>query len=294
MSDLLRLSPLLQVDRNQRYLSDLRSRISDVEEAAATGLAISRPSDAPHAWAEIFQLQDGIQDQSVYHNNAEKTRSLLEAVDFALGSSGALIDEAQALAVTYSSDILGQDERDNAAMRVDGMLAQVIDQANANFAGRYVFAGTAYDSMAFDPTTLTYAGSTDVPSTAVADGIYATSGFVGTDAFSSSLTVLTDLADALRTGTSQDVANQLASLKVARQDLSTVRQQAGYAWLDADDAVSVAENLDILLTDRLSDMVGADPFETLAELANLQTTFQTSLQVTATSGKSGNLFAFLR
>jgi len=294
MSDMFRLSPLLQVDRTQRYLSNLRERIADTENAAMTGLAITEPSDAPNRWHEIYDLEDGVEDQSIYRKNAESTRSLLDAVDNALENTGDYIDEAHEIAVTFSSDLLGANERNSAADRIDSLIEQVVGQANTDVVGRYVFAGTNYSVEAYDPTTLAYNGSTVEPTTAVADGVLATSGFVGSDAFGTALTALTNLASALRVGTPSDVADQLDPLRLARVESGNVRQVAGYTWMEADDAVVVSENLEQLLTNRLSDIVGADPFETLSELAGLQTTFQTALQVTASTSGAGNLFSFLR
>ena len=241
MSDMFRLSPLLQVDRTQRYLSNLRERIATTESAAMTGLAITSPSDAPHRWQEIFGLEDEIEDQSVYRSNAESTRNLLEAVDGALETTGDLLDEAREIAVTFSSELLGATERAAAADHVDALIKQVVNQANTDVVGRYVFAGTNYATEPYDPVTLAYNGSTVEPTAAVAEGMLTKSGFVGTDAFGTALTTLTDLATALRTGTHTDVADQLDPLELARIESGSVRQAAGYSWLEADDAVVVSE-----------------------------------------------------
>jgi flagellar hook-associated protein 3 FlgL len=294
MSDMFRLSPLLQVDRTQRYLSDLKERIASTENAAMTGLSVTQPSDAPNRWSEIYSLEDGIEDQSAFRTNAESARSLLGAVDNALDQTGDHIDEALEVAITFSSDLLGPAERNSAADRIDALVQQIVSQANTNVAGRYVFAGQNYSVEAYDSATLAYNGSTDVPKTAVGDGVFGVNGVVGSDAFGTALTALTGLSTALRTGTTADVQNQIDPLQLARVESGAVRQQAGYEWMVADDALTIADNLEQLYTSHLNEVVGADPFETLSELAGLQTTFQTALQVTASTAGAGNLFSFLR
>ena len=71
------------------------------------------------------------------------------------------------------------------------------------------------------------------------------------------------------------------------------RAQVGFAINDAEDAATIAENLELTFQTALDAEVGADPIETYTRLAELQGSYQAALQVTAKSGGS-SLFDFLK
>ena len=118
-------------------------------------------------------------------------------------------------------------------------------------------------------------------------------GYDGSSIFSDAIVVLQDLADALRVGDADDVANTLEPLQDVAQDVVMAREAVGFDLVDTLDAHDVAENLKVALQERQQSLIGAAPFETYSELSNLQVTYQAAMQITSqTLGKS--LFDYMR
>ena len=258
-----RLSPSYLLDRNKQYMSNLANQITDAQETAITGLQVSKPSDAPQLWPEIYGVQDSIQDQGQWVDNAEAATSLLASAESALGESTSIMSEARALAVTYGSEVYSAADRNEAANLIDQMREQLVSLANSDVAGRHVFGGTAYDANPFDSVTGAYLGSTGTPETRVGENEWVQTGYDGGLVFSQAIQDLADFANVLRTGTSDDVANLLPALGASIDSLISSRQQVGYDIIDAQSAKDLAENLQDELTERQSDLIAADPEQNL-------------------------------
>jgi flagellar hook-associated protein 3 FlgL len=204
------------------------------------------------------------------------------------------MDRAREIAVQMSSETYSDADRDLAAIEVDALRNQLIEVGNTQFGNRYVFAGTAYDQAPFDAAGV-YTGSADVPQTTAGRDLALQTGYDGAAIFDAAIAALDDLATALRSGAGSAAATQatLPDLDVGQQTIISARTVAGFEYNDAEDAFAIAENLELALQSALDARIAADPIETYTRLAELQSTYQAALQVTAQSGNS-SLFDFLR
>lgn len=290
---IIRHTPLLQLDQTSSLLSELKAQLDHQVAVATTGQEVLDPSDAAGDWGFIFGLQESLDNQDQYIENAEFGLSLMETADAAYEEATTILIEATELAVQMSSEFYTDDDRASVAAQIDALYDQMLAQANVSFDGRYIFGGTAYDDVPFLPDG-SYQGSTDVPITIVGDQMTIETGIVGSDAFGSTLTALENLSAALSSGpgSAQAVQGTLDELQSATDDLIVARQQAAVPANDAEDAIGVAEGLKLSLQSTLNAETAADPIEALTKLAELQSSYELALQVTASSS-SMNLFSFL-
>jgi len=288
------MSPLNRATTTQRHLAQLKSEIAQVSEAAVTGIEVRSPSDAPGQWHGLLDLQAGVDDQPLYQENATTAMSMLATVDTALGEATDGMDRAREIAVQMASETYNDGDRALAAVEVDALRSQLIELGNTTFGDRYLFAGTAYDQPPFDVAGV-YTGSNNVPETVAGRDLALQTGYDGSALFDDALAALDDLATALRSGVGSAAATQatLPDLDVGQQTIISARTVAGFEYNDAEDAFFIAENLELTLQSALDARIAADPIETYTRLAELQSTYQAALQVTAQSGSS-SLFDFLR
>ncbi len=255
------------------------------QEQAITGLKVNRPSDAPVSISEIHRVDASSRDQEVYANNASLTESVLSIVDGALASVSDLVIRAREIAVAMAGDTVGDDARAAAAVEVRGLYDALVDVANTDVAGRYVFSGTGWSTAAFDSDG-TYGGTTDEPTVQVGDDRWVASGFDGSQVFQGTVDVfgvLDDLASALEANDATTVSSALGDLDDATVQVSTWRARAGTEMNLASDAAEIADGLGVLLNDRLSDLVQVDPAEAYMRLTEMQSAYQATLQVASTS-----------
>lgn len=272
-------------------LRQTNSRMREVEERAVSGMVVNRASDAPALLGQIDRLQGAKLDQAVYETNASQAMAQLDQLDSTLGTIHDQLTRARELAVQASSDLSNAEQRGYIAQEIESIRETVLQAANADFAGRYLFAGTNWDTPPYDDTG-TYAGSTDVPSVRVGDGVWVQTARDGSEVFDGDVDIfgaLDDFITALEADDSTGIAGSLDTLDSALDQVMSARADVGNDARVAEDAGSLADSLSTEIESRLDTLLSADPAETYTQLSELRTAYETALQV-ASSSKGKSLF----
>ncbi|MEN0065229.1 MAG: hypothetical protein AAGA48_24000 [Myxococcota bacterium] len=279
-------------DASIRRLSDLKDRLDHQNVVAASGITIQDVDDAAGLWRQIDNLSQSRVNLDAFLTNGEFAESILRVADVALQEGADVLSSARALAVYLSNDSFVPSDRSAQLPEVEQMIESIVQIGNAQYGKRFVFAGTAYDSAAFDEGG-TYLGTNDVPSTQVSDTQFVNTGFDGSVAIESALAALQDFANALQSGDQAQVNAQIDVLDEAFRDLVLQRQQVGHEQSDVGRINDLTRSLQITVAESLDQLVGQDPIEALTSLSELQSAYQIALQVTATRS-SNTIFDFLR
>lgn len=275
----------------RQNLSTNASRTREVEEQAVTGLLVNRPSDAPALLAQVDRLNATTLDQDVYQQNASQAVAQLNQMDSELGRVHDALTRVRELVVQASGDVVSAEQRGYIALEVESLRTTVLQAANSNFAGRYLFAGTAWDTAPFDDAGA-YTGSSDEPRSRVGADTWVTTGLDGSSVFQGDVDVLgmlDGLVTALNADDTTSVEASLTDLDTSLDQVMQSRAGVGTETNVADDATELAAALQSELGTRMDDLVAADPAETYMKLSELRQAYSTALQVAA-SGKSQNLF----
>jgi flagellar hook-associated protein 3 FlgL len=279
-----------RLDSLTRQTSRISDELAEVSLMATTGLAINSPSDSPEQVERIADLTTAITDQQQYTESSDTATNLLSSVDSSLSDLAEVLGAAHQLAVQMSSETYDGIYRTSSASLADGFLDQALALVNTSISGRSLFAGTAYDGDAFDTTTLAYLGSTDESTIDVGDQASVTVGFDG-DALglSAALTAISDLSTALSANDVAGVQTAMTDLESAIDAVSKAQTVAGGEQAIAMDFASLSESMELELVTQLSSVQDADAIESLVRLSELQTLYETALNVTAGSNM-GSLF----
>lgn len=278
----------------QANLGGINSRTRELEEQAVTGLAISRASDAPELMGQLHQLSATISDQSVYSKNAGQATAVLDTMDSALARGHDALTRAREIAVQMANGTMNADERAIAAQEISSLRETILDVANTSYAGRFVFAGNAYDAAPFADDG-SYSGSSDEPSTRVGENTWVSTGRDGSAIFTGDIDILVAL-DSFATALSSDddagITTAIADIDVGLNALSTARTEVGNDTNVALDASALAESMGAELQTRVDDLAAADPAEVYMKLSAMRNAYTTALQVAA-SGRGQTLFDLL-
>jgi len=109
----------------------------------STGKRLNMPSDDPTHIAQDLSLRTQIAQGNQTGDNLANVSAELTTVDGALSSVTDVLQKARALAVSGASDALTADQRQAMATQVDGLLGELVGLGNTQYAGKYVFGGTA-------------------------------------------------------------------------------------------------------------------------------------------------------
>ena len=163
-----------------------------LQEQAATGSRINRPSDAPSDGYRVLSLDSQTVSLENYIDNLSQVVSTLEMSYLAVESMTSAFQEMRADLTQITSGVYGQDQRESIAEKVDEMLEQIVSLANFKHMNQYLFGGSDTTSAPYlkgltggKITSVTYQGSTEGLNVNVAAGVQSSAFFIGDDIFRS-------------------------------------------------------------------------------------------------------------
>ncbi len=201
-------------------IDNLTAQQSQLGNELSTGKRVNRPSDDPTHIAQDLSLRTQIAQGNQTGDNVANLSAELTTVDGALSSVTDVLQKARALAVSGASDALTPAQRQAMATQVDGLLGELVGLGNTQYAGKYVFGGTAALGQApvkpgGTPTSsVTFSGNLQSQTQVLPSGqsvpssvsIQQAFNFASTDGSPNAFQTLIDLRNALAQGTVADVS----------------------------------------------------------------------------------------
>jgi len=225
-------------DQQVRGITDSQSSWLKVGQQLATGLRVSNPSDDPIAASRAVVLSQTQAQSSQYSLARTFANQGLSLEENALKGVTSSIQDAQTLIVNGSTGTLSDDDRGSIATQLEGIRAQLLNQANSQDAnGRYIFAGYKTDSAPFVDgagTGVSYAGGTDAITQKVDSSRTMTVGHTGDDIFMAITGNATKEPDgsASETNLFAMLDSAIAALKVPQDDADAATKQTFQAAMD--------------------------------------------------------------
>lgn len=179
VSDMLTHSRLLlQMQADEREMLRLQEQIS-------TGRAVGVPSQDPRAAGRAFVLQRTIEQKTQISANIDVSLSYLTATDSGLGGVSGLLNEAKAIGLGASTNVMTDTERKAASEQLDSIIDQLMRSANQEFRDRFLFAGSVSQSAPFvtQNGTIAYRGNEASLSSYVEIGSLAATNATGQEVF---------------------------------------------------------------------------------------------------------------
>lgn len=275
----MRVSQSFSRDVFLRNLRDVRSDLSEALARMSSGRRIRYASDDPAASAELVKLQDEAQALTVRRNGLSQARPWLQLTEQAVTELGNVLAEAETFAVQGSSSTLQPPQRLALAETISGLRRQVEGLTSLRISGRYLFSGTLTDTAPYAADG-TYQGNDGRIEIRLDEGTQPIN-IPGDQIFGSSadgpLKILTDLEDALRNGTAQDVQNLLDPLRAAVQSNSTVVAQVGNLRKALEDADLRLADRQLSASERANDLGAANMAEAISDATRFQQNYDATL-----------------
>jgi len=126
-----------------------QAELLKLQTAISTGRRFARPGEDPAAAQRGQTLQRLLELKAQAQTNAQTAQSYLDASDTALSNVASILTEIRGLAVAAANDTSGEAERAAVAAEVDQAIKQLLNTANQQFRGRYLFAGSRSTAVPF-------------------------------------------------------------------------------------------------------------------------------------------------
>jgi flagellar hook-associated protein 3 FlgL len=303
MSDISRVT---QASASMLMVADLESslsRLTNLQQEAATGKSLNQPSDNPAGTAEVLALNAQIGRFQQYSSNAQDGQSWLNTADSALGSVVKALNQVQT-DVLSGANASGQDMTGLQALaqQVLTVKQQILGSATTSYNNRPIFSGTygispypqGSASGVSDPTSASYdpsvayayAGNTTPVTRVVAPGQTTNVSLTADKVFgtgSSSLFALLDTIsqDLTKGNTSALSGTDLSQLQTWMSTVSQAQGDVGALGAGIASAQTNATNTVQSLQAQVATISDADEAQVATELDLAMTSYQAALATTA-------------
>lgn len=147
-----RVTEATQLAAAQRNLQSSAQRLSQLDQQAATGLAITTPSDDPAGTATLLRLQQQLAQNSQYQRNAADGSAWLSTAGSTLSSINDVVTKVRDLTVQAANTATATPaSRAALSTQLQSLGQTLLSLANTTYQGRSVFAGTSDAGVAFTP-----------------------------------------------------------------------------------------------------------------------------------------------
>lgn len=304
----MRLSTNMIFDQQVRGITDSQSSWLKVGEQLSSGRRVNNPSDDPIAASRAVVLSQSQAKSTQYATARSFADQSLSMEENALKGATSSIQDAQTLIVYGSTGTLSDDDRASIATQLEGIRAQLLNQANSQDGnGRYIFAGYKTDTAPFTDTAgtgVSYVGgdqaitqkvdegrTMDVSSTGSSvfmsitsnakvepDGTASeTNVFNMLDSAIAALKVPQDNADDATKQTFQDAMDKTnRGLSNSLNNVLTVRSAVGTQLSELDTLNAQGDDRDTIMTSQMSDLVDVDYTSAISSYTMQQTALQAS------------------
>jgi flagellar hook-associated protein 3 FlgL len=275
----MRVNPNMVPD----ILADIQSSQSALNTAlqeVSTGKSVSEPSDNPTASAEMVQNSIETANVDQYTQNVNSLLSTVQSASSALSSVASSLTQAVSIGTEGANGTNSSSDLQSLATQVEGILSDVVSDANTSVNGTYLFAGTAtgtapYTADSSSPTGYTYNGTNDANSVAIGDNLSVQVSLPGSQIFSDSsnsvIGALSSLVSALQSGDSSSISSATAAVTSA---ITLVGQQQDF-YSNAQSQLSAQETSlqqdTVTLTSQASNLVDVDEAQAATQLEQAET-----------------------
>lgn len=272
-------------------LSDIQSiseRMARTQERMSSGKELTRPSDDPFATSRALLYREELASNAQYQRNAQDAASWQSVTDTALGQIGDLVLRAREWVVRGANDTLDATGRAAIASELDQITDAMKGIGNTQYAGRYIFAGTATQT----PPYITggadgYAGNADVMDREIGRGVRMPLNVTGDgvlgDGSTGLIAAMRSAAANLRAGGDVDAlrTTDLRAISAAQDALATTRAAVGARANRLDAAVDRLAQMEQAAGALLSQTEDADMAETLINYSMQSSAYQAALRAGA-------------
>jgi len=272
----------------QANLSATSTALNQLYVKSSTGVEVAKASDNPSAVGSIISCRSDLVKGERYVENCKHVQDNLSTSEIYINSVEELMTRAKEIAVSGANDSLSDSDRATLADEVSQLQGQLLDLANTQVDGKYLFAGYNNQTLPFSGSPVVYNGTDDHQMIEINPGSTVAKNITGEELFMGPVNLfstLDNLKTALTGGDSATLSDQLTPLEDAADQVRTQQSSLGNISARMDDMVSMHENALVQVEATLSSSQDADLTDVLSEIAKMELSLEATMQVTARVSK---------
>ncbi|WP_041291867.1 flagellin [Kineococcus radiotolerans] len=285
-------------------LQNTQTRMAKLQEQITSGNSLPKGSEDSVRAAAALRLNDQIAVNTENGRNLDEARAWMVTQEPALESTTKALQKVRELTVRASNGTFDATARKAIAAEITALKETILGDANTQYQGRAVFAGTSAGTVAYDATT--YASNDDTNTTVtpavgvvtrtVSPGVHMQVNISGNSVYGSGndslFAELDTLAQKITDG-DPTAAASLSTIDGRITKATNAMATIGARTNQLDHAEEVNANQLAYLEAQLNDVQGVDPAKAYVEFTQQNVAYQAALQVTAKTVQT-SLLDFLR
>ena len=296
-------------------LNDVAVDLEKLRSMGATGKKLSNPSDDPAAIRPVLNTRKQLSNIDRYLETMGKTGDVMAATDGHLEHVENIMQRTKEIMVNAVNGSLSNEDRTVLADELVQLKQEMLDAANGNVDGKYIFSGyqednkpfsinTAYTEAAYDANDHTtwpvlYAGDENATFVEISAGEQLQANLTGNELFLGSTSwdytginsvdagkfdlfaEITQAEEAIRANDQAAMQTSLEDLDGAAEQNRRLRSQLGNRAKRVESAIIHQEEAQIDLKQVLSRYEDADAIEVFNDIVQQETAFQAALSITS-------------
>ncbi len=287
---------ITQESLSRTTLSNIKlnyKKMQDTQEKLSSGKQINRPSDDPSGTRKVLGLKTEERQIQQFLSNTALAKEQIKFTSLTLENIQETVSKVKELTIQASNDTNGPTDRKIIASEIDSLLESVLQNANADNNGRYIFSGTKTFTPAFattrdnngDISSVSYSGNNEEIKYQIGPNSFIQTNLPGGKMFQDNkiFSTLISLRDALNAGTfnSSAFTTLRNTLDTASNSLLSEITKFGAKANRLDLTTSSLENSQTALKELVSDTEDADMASLIMDLKQQENILQSSLQTGA-------------
>ncbi|WP_112181906.1 MULTISPECIES: flagellar hook-associated protein FlgL [Paraliobacillus] len=279
----MRVTQSMLTNNMLKNLSSSYSNLDKYMDQLSTGKKINRPSDDPVIAMKGMNYRTQVSDVEQFQRNISEVNNWMDNSDSQLDETTQALQRLRELAVQGSNGTYEDGQRENIAAEVDQLKEHLIDIANTEVNGKYIFNGTSTTGEA--PVTVDEDGNVTGVSTnddavriEVTDGtklqVNVTAGNVFSEEFFKDIEAF---STALKSDTDEDLDSHIATMDTHINNTVNERADLGARMNRVELIVNRLENQSISANKMMSDNEDADLEEVIIQLTTQESVHRAAL-----------------
>jgi flagellar hook-associated protein 3 FlgL len=270
-------------------LQRINESLAQSQSQLSSGKRILKPSDDPFGTSQALAYRADLASNRQYQANATDGAAWLDAADTALGGVSALVLRARDLVVRGANSTSGSSANASIAAEIDQLIESVKTEANTQYAGQYIFAGTKTTTQPYTPNgSDAYAGNSGTVPREIGPGVTVPVNVDGASVIGDGSTpgtlinTLRQIATDLRANNISALGSaDLRAIDAAVDNVNTVRATVGARADRLQTALARLQQLEESGTKLLSNTEDADMAQTFVTYSQQQAVYQAALKAGA-------------
>ena len=272
----MRVTNKMMADNVTAQLFRQTEQMVKTQEHIITGKRINRPSDDPVEISSVLSYRKSISSLDQYTGNITKAKLHIDTVDDVLGMVSELLREAKEIA--YDTNPARRSEM---ADQVAAIRTQVLQMANYEIDGKYLFAGDSTETQPYDSATWLYNGDAGTKDTIIGENMQINITADGSSIFGPDGTnvfnILNDLENALNLPDPAAIETQIGRLDSAVDTITTIRARNAGVYKRLEATENHYNYFKVNVQEMLSNTEDANIAEAIINFQVQQTTYESTL-----------------